>query len=181
MTASHSLPARPSLESLRKQAKRIARERSLSLREAQLALAREYGFAGWRALTAEVSRRAGGGLETALAATHRAIHDNDIVALKRLLAEHPPLLSWRGDERHQSLIEMATGAYGDAFGPEREHWFTRGTCAELLIDAGAIVVPRVSEGILQSRAVGLLHMFERKGLLPRTLMFRVALCHLDAL
>src|SRR5262249_8030677 len=80
----------------------------------------------------------------------------------------------------QSLIEMATGAYGDAFGPEREHWFTRGTCAELLIDAGAIVLPRVCEGILQSRAVGLLHMFERKGLLPRTLMFRVALGQVDA-
>jgi ankyrin repeat protein len=119
-------------------------------------------------------------LERALAEAHRAIHANDIVVLKRLLAEHPALLTWQGDERHQSLMGMATGAYGDAFGPEREHWFTRGTCAELLIDAGAIVLPRVSEGILQSRAVGLLHMFERKGLLPRTLMFRVALGQLDA-
>ena len=168
MTASKSLPPRPSLESLRKQAKKIARERSVSLRDAQLALAREYGFVGWRDLTAEVSKRVGTALEWALAEAHRAIHDNDIVALKRLLAEHPALRSWRGDERHQSLMGMATGAYGDAFGPEREHSFTRATCAELLIDAGAIVLPRVSEGILQSRAVGLLHMFERKGLLPRT-------------
>ena len=180
MSGSKSLPPRPSLESLRKQAKRIARERSLPLRDAQLALAREYGFAGWRDLTAEVSKRAGNDLERALAEARRAIHDNDVVVLKRLLAEHPALLSWRGDERYQSLLGMATGAYGDAFGPEREHWFTRGTCAELLIDAGAIVLPRVSEGILQSRAVGLLHMFERKGLLPRTLMFRVALGQPDA-
>src|SRR5262245_30898206 len=141
MAASHSLPPRPSLESLRKQAKRVARERSVSLRDAQLALAREYGFAGWRDLTAEVSKRVGSDLERALAEAHRAIHDNEIVVLKRLLAQHPALLSFRGDERHQSLMEMATGAYGDAFGPERGHWFTRGTCAELLIDAGAIVVP----------------------------------------
>ena len=180
MTTGRSLPPRPSLESLRKQAKRIARERSVPLRDAQLALAREYGFAGWRDLTAEASRRAGNDLEWALAEAHRAIHDNDIVVLKRLLAESPALLAWRGDERHQSLVEMATGAYGDAFGPEREHWFTRGTCAEILIDAGATVLPRVAEGILQSRAVGLLHLFERKGLLPRTLLFRVALGQLEA-
>ena len=45
MAASKVLPPRPSLESLRKQAKKIARERSVSLRDAQLALAREYGFA----------------------------------------------------------------------------------------------------------------------------------------
>ena len=180
MTASRSLPDRPSLELLRKQAKKLARQRSVTLRDAQLILAREYGYVGWRNLTAEVRKRAGNDLEYALAEARRAIHDNDIVVLKRLLATYPALLSWRGDEQHQSLMEMATGAYGDAFGPEREHWFTRGTCAELLIDAGAVVLPRVSEGILQSRAVGLLHMFERKGLLPRTLMFRVALGQLDA-
>ena len=168
MTASRSLPARPSLEFLRKQAKKIARQQSVSLRDAQLILAREYGFAGWRDLTAEISKRVGNDLEWALAEAHRAIHDNDIVGLKQLLAERPALLTWRGDERYQSMVEMATGAYGDAFGPEREHWFTRGTCAEVLIDAGAIVLPRVSEGVLQSRAVGLLHMFERKGLLPQT-------------
>ena len=158
MTASRSLPDRPSLESLRKQAKKIARQRSVTLRDAQLILAREYGYVGWRNLIAEASKRAGNDLEYALAEARRAIHDNDIVVLKRLLATRPALLSWRGDERHQSLMEMATGAYGDAFGPEREHWFTRGTCAELLIDAGAVVLPRVPEGILQSRAVGLLHM-----------------------
>jgi hypothetical protein len=36
MTTSKSLPARPSLESLRKQAKKLAREASLSHRGAQL-------------------------------------------------------------------------------------------------------------------------------------------------
>jgi hypothetical protein len=180
MTTPKSLPPRPSLESLRKQAKKIARERSVSVRDAQLALSREYGFAGWRDLTAEVSKRVGNDLEWALGEAQRAIHDNDIVVLKQMLAEYPALLAWRGDERHPSLVEMATRAYGDAYGPEREHWFTRGTCAELLIDTGAIVLPRVPEGILQSRAVGLLHMLERKGLLPGTLLYRVALEQIDA-
>jgi hypothetical protein len=119
-------------------------------------------------------------LERALTQAHRAIHNNDLAWLKQLLGEYPALLSWQGDERHHSLLEMATGAYGDAFGAEREHWFTRAASAELLIERGAIVLPRVAEGILQSRAVGLLHLFERKGLLPRTLMFRVALGQLDA-
>src|SRR5262249_1904397 len=142
MTTSKFLPPRPSLESLRKQAKKIARERSVSLRDAQLALAREYGSDGWRERAAEGGRRVGNDLEWGLAEAHRAIHDNDIVVLKRLLTEHPALLSWRGDERHPSLMEMATGAYGDAHGPEREHWFTRGTCAELLIEAGSLGLAR---------------------------------------
>ena len=180
MTASKSLPPRPSLDSLRKQAKKLARERSLTQRNAQLELAREYGFAGWQDLTAEVIKRLGNNLEWALTQAHRAIHNNDIAWLKQLLGEYPPLLSWHGDERHRSLLEMATGAYGDAFGAEREHWFTRAASAELLIEKGAIVLPRVADGILQSRAVGLLHLFERKSLLPRTLMFRVALGQLDA-
>ena len=75
MTTSKSLPARPSLESLRKQAKKLARdiaagntdaitraraqlpnaEPPLTQRDAQLVLAREYGYAGWQDLTAEVT------------------------------------------------------------------------------------------------------------------------------
>jgi hypothetical protein len=195
MTASKSLPVRPSLESLRKQAKKLARDITagdadaiararvhlphvdlpLTQRNAQLVIAREYGYAGWQDLTAEVSRRLGQGLEWGVAQAQRVIHDNDVERLKQLLAEYPALLSWQGDERHGSLLEMATGAYGDAFGAEREHWFTRGACAELLLERGVVVLPRVAEGILQSRAVGLLHLFERKGLLPRTLKFRAAL------
>ena len=79
MTASKSLPARPSLESLRKQAKKLARDIAagdaaaiararahlpnvvdlpLTQRNAQLVIAREYGYAGWQDLTAEVSQAA---------------------------------------------------------------------------------------------------------------------------
>ena len=118
MTASKSLPARPSLESLRKQAKKLARDIAagdaaaiararahlpnvdlpLTQRNAQLVIAREYGYAGWQDLTAEVSKRLGNGLEWAAAQARRVIHDNDVERLKQLLAEYPALLSWQGDD-----------------------------------------------------------------------------------
>jgi len=200
MTASKFLPDRPSLESLRKQAKKLARDINagdagaiararvqlpqadvpFSRRNAQLVIAREYGYAGWQELTAEVSTRLGQGLERAAAQARRVIHENDVERLKQLLTEHPALLSWQGDDDHGGLLGFATGAYGDAFGDERERWFTRAACAELLIDAGAVVTASVCEGLVRSRAVGLLHLFQRKGLLPRTLRFFAALGDLDA-
>jgi Ankyrin repeat len=200
MTASKSLPTRPSLESLRKQAKKLARDIAagdaaaiararvhlphvdlpLTQRNAQLVIAREYGYSGWQDLTAEVSKRLGTGLEWAAAQARRIMHDNDVERLKQLLAEYPALLSWRGDAEDGGLLGMATGAYGDAGDPQREQWFTRGACAELLIDTGAVVTPSVCDGILDSRARGLLELFQRKGLLPRTLKFLAALGDLDA-
>src|SRR5919106_1050674 len=107
MTASKSLPARPSLESLRKQAKKLARERSVSLRNAQLVIAREYGFAGWQDLTAEVSKRSGRGLGWAATQARRVIHDDDVDGLKQLLAAYPALLSWRANDRDGTLLGMA--------------------------------------------------------------------------
>src|SRR6185503_16688201 len=200
MTASKSLPARPSLESLRKQAKKLARniaagdaaaiararahlpnaDLPLTQRNAQLVIAREYGYAGWQDLTAEVSKRLGDGLTWAAAQARRAIHDNDVERLKQLLAEYPALLSWQDDEDHGGLLGFATGAYADAGDAQREEWFTRGACAELLIDAGAVVTPSVLNGLIASRARGLLQLFQRKGLLPRTLTFVSALGDLDA-
>jgi hypothetical protein len=182
MTASKSLPARPSLESLRKQAKKIARDRRLTLRDAQLVLAREYGFAGWKDLTADVSKRLGNELEWAATQARRIIHGNDVEGLKQLLAEYPALLSWRdnGWDSQGGLLGIATGAYADAGDPQREQWFTRGACAELLIDAGAMVPPSVCEGLIKSRANGLLHLFHGKGLLPCNVRFYAALGELDA-
>src|SRR4026208_506564 len=124
MTTSKSLPARPSLESLRKQAKKLARDQSVSLRDAELVLAREYGYAGWQDLTAEVSKRLGKDLEWAATQARRIIHDNDVERLKQLLADYPALLSWQGDDKC-GLLGIATGAYGDAGDAERERWFTR--------------------------------------------------------
>src|SRR5262245_24272817 len=172
MTTSKSLPARPSLESLRKQAKKLGRDIAngdatavaraqaqlpnvdlpLTQRNAQLVIAREYGFAGWQDLTAEVSKRLGKGLDWALAQARRVIHDNDVERLKQLLLAYPALLSWQGDEAKCGLLGIATDSYGDSFNEFSEQHFTRATCAELLIDAGAIVTPSVCEGILNSRA-----------------------------
>ena len=200
MTTSKSLPDRPSLESLRKQAKKLAREIAagdaaaierarvqlphvelpLTQRNAQLVIAREYGYAGWQDLTAEVSKRLDKGLEWAVTQARRVIHDNDVEHLKQLLAEYPALLSWHGETAESSLLGIATDSYGDSFNPVNEQHFTRATCAELLIDAGAVVMPSVCENLLRSRARGLLHLFQRKGLLPRTLKFFAALADIDA-
>jgi hypothetical protein len=153
----------------------------LTQRNAQLVIAREYGYAGWQDLTAEVSKRLGHGLEWAATQARRIIHDNDVERLKQLLAEYPALLSWHGNDGDGKggLLGIATGAYGDAGDPERERWFTRAACAELLIDAGAVVMPSVCEGLIESRARGLLQLFQRKGLLPRTLKFLAALGDVD--
>jgi hypothetical protein len=200
MTAPRSLPPRPSLESLRKQAKALARDVAtgdadaiararvhqprvdlpLTLRNAQLVIAREYGFPGWQDLVAEVSQRLGQGLAWAAAQARRVIHDNDVERLKQLLTEYPALLTWRADSEDGGLLGMATDAYGDSFDPERERTFTRRECAELLLDAGAIVMPSVCEGLLESRTRGLLELFRRRDLLPHTLKFASALGDLDA-
>ncbi|HWJ12334.1 MAG TPA: hypothetical protein VNS10_01255 [Gemmatimonadaceae bacterium] len=195
-----SLPERPSLDSLRKQAKKLARDVTagdaaaiarvrahlprvdgpLTQRNAQLVVAREYGYPGWQDLTAEVHKRVGSGLDWAAAQARGAIHNNDVERLKQLLTEFPALLSWKGDDEHHGLLGFATGAYGDAGTEEREKWFTRAAPAELLIDAGAVVTTGVVEGLLFSRAKGLLELFRRKGLLPHELKFLAALGDADA-
>ena len=197
MTTPKSLPARPSLESLRKQAKKLAsditdgtaaaveRARAqlptatppLSLRDAQLVVAREYGYAGWHDLTAEVAKRSGHGLAWAASQAERLIHDNDIEGLKQLLAANPALLTWSPERG--GILGMATGSYGDSFDEMAERAFTRRECAELLLDAGAVIVPMVAEGILRARARELLQVFHCRGLLPRTLNFLAALGDLD--
>ena len=189
------LPVRPSLESLRKQAKKlahdivagnadaIARARAelpkaklpLSQRDAQLVLAREYGFPGWKDLVKEVKQRLGRGLEWAASEARRIIHDNDVEGLRQLVAEHPALLSWKADENDGGLLGMATGSFGDSGDGFREERFTRLACAELLLDAGAMVAPSVCEGLIRSRARRLIDLFHRRGLLPRSLKFLAAL------
>lgn len=88
------LPARPDLDQLRHRAKdllraarqgeaeAIARIRAVSdrvvLASAQLALAREYGFASWAKLTLEVRRR-------------DVLNRRDLAGLTELLGEHPEL------------------------------------------------------------------------------------------
>ena len=121
--------------------------------------------------------RAGGGLDWAARQAQCFIHDNDVEGLKRTLAEHPALLSWRGVAG--GLLADATNAYGDSFSPAREKEFTRLECAEALIDSGAVVDASVIDGLIHSRARGQLQLYRSKGLLPRTLRFAAALGDLD--
>src|SRR5215813_11247190 len=199
MTTTSKLPARPSLESLRKQAKKLARdiaagdaaaiarahaqlpqaELPLSMRDAQLVLAREYGFAGWKDLIKEVKQRLGRGLEWAVSEARRIIHDNDVEGLRQLLAEYPALLSWTAEDSENGLLGMATSSFGDSGDPFREEHFTRLACAELLLDAGAVVAPSVCDSLIHSRAGRLIDLFQRRGLLPRTLKFLAALSDID--
>jgi hypothetical protein len=188
VTPSKFLRSDSSFESIRKQAKQLVRRFAagdpdalarvhaqlpapilpLSLRDAQLVLAREYGFAGWQDLRAAVIRLEGKGLEWAAAEAERAIHGNNVERLAQLIREYPALLSWRGDSG-ESLLGFATGSFGDSGDPYRERMFTRLECAEFLLDAGAIANPAIWEDAIRARAKGVLQLFSRKGVLPRSL------------
>lgn len=198
MTPSKFLPPHPSFESLRKQAKKLLRQIGagdpdalarvhaqlpaptlpLSLRDAQLVLAREYEFAGWQDLRAAALRLEGKGLEWAGVEAERAIHDNNIDRLRELVQEYPALLSWRGDAQ-ESLLGFAAGSFGDSGDPYREKMFTRIECAEFLLDAGATVEPAIWEGAMNARARGVLQLLSRRNLLPRTLYVLAALGDID--
>lgn len=194
MSAARDLPARPSLDSLRKQAKKLARDAAagndeaiarvhaqlpraalpLSSRDAQLVIAREYGFAGWADLTAEVQKRLGNAVEWAASQAKVAIHDQDDERLRTLLADHPALVSWR-DESDQTLLDSTTSYAMDSSDPERERIYTRPVAAERLIDAGATVDRKTWEHIIRTGAAGMLHLLARKNALPRTLSVLAAL------
>jgi hypothetical protein len=70
---------------------------------------------------------------------------------------------------------MATGSFGDSGDPGAEEHFTRFACAELLLNAGAVVAPKVCDGLIHSRARKLIDLFQRRGLFPRSLKFLAAL------
>lgn len=115
------------------------------------------------------------GVEWAVSEARRRIHDNDTQGLRELLEQYPALLSWKAEEDDGGLLGMATGSYGDSGDAFREEHFTRMACAEVLLDAGAMVAPAVCEGLIRSRAKGLIGLFERRGLFPRTLKYHAAL------
>src|SRR5206468_8930516 len=188
MSPVRDLPARPSLDSLRKQAKKLARDAAagngeaiarvhaqlprralpLSSRDAQLVIAREYGFAGWPDLTAEVQRRLGRGLEWAASQARLAIHNQDHERLRALLAEYPALVSWR-DERGETLNSAITPYALDCSDPERERIYPRPVAAEILIDAGMTVERSTWEYLIATGASGLLQLLARQKAWPLTL------------
>jgi hypothetical protein len=198
VTPSKFLPPHSSFVSIRKQAKKLVRlfatgdpdalarihaqlpapNLPLSLRDGQLVLAREYGFAGWQDLRAAVLSQEGKGLEWAAAEAECAIHDHSFERLTLLVREYPALLSWRGDSG-ESLLGFATGSFGDSGDPYRERMFTRLECAEFLLDAGAIANPAIWEDAIRARAKGVLQLLSRKGVLPRNLDTLTALGDYD--
>jgi peptide-methionine (S)-S-oxide reductase len=99
------LPARPSAEHLRKQAKRLARDEAAPLAVAQRQLAAAYGFRNWAALLREVElRTASAEASSPLLAAVRA---GDVDRARTLLAdgENPRI----GDGRNLPLHAAARG------------------------------------------------------------------------
>jgi ankyrin repeat protein/uncharacterized glyoxalase superfamily protein PhnB len=116
------LPEQPSLDYLKKLAKErlreLRRERpAVQLATAQLAVARDFGFASWRALKAEVDRRRA----PALTAFFAACQAGDAAALRALLAPAPALARERDGEG-------STGLHAAIAHPE---------CVRLLLAHGA--------------------------------------------
>ena len=94
--SSGNLPERPSLEYLKKLAKERltafrATDPGARLHDAQLAIAREYGFPSWRALKTEVDRRRA----PEVAEFFRAVTSGDLPAVSALLADDPGLVRER--------------------------------------------------------------------------------------
>jgi ankyrin repeat protein len=99
------LPARPSLDWLRRRAKRLLKQLRTTrprarLAEAQLALAREYGFPSWRKLKAHIeaigrpaATRAGPPSEELVAGFLRRVGVGDRAAVEAMLREHPGLVN----------------------------------------------------------------------------------------
>ena len=199
MSAARDLPVHPSLDSLRKQAKKLARDAAagngeaiarvhahlpraeppLSNRDAQLVIAREYGFAGWTNLTAEVRKRSGRSLEWAASRARVTIHNEDYERLRALLAEYPALVSWRS-ESGQTLLTDTTSYALDTSDPERERIYTRPVAAEMLIVASATVERSTWEHVICTGGAGMLRLFARKNALPLTLPVLAALGDEDA-
>ncbi len=101
-----SLPDKPSLEWLRKQAKRRLAELRQSqpdakLADAQFALAKEHGFPSWRALKAHVDSLS---VEGQLFDAAKA---GDVAALTALLDAHPDKLHVRNQPYEWSLLHAA--------------------------------------------------------------------------
>lgn len=140
-----TLPERASLDWLKKTAKqnlaalRIAAPRA-RLADAQLALARAYGFASWRALKAHVAPPAAPIPETVAAAFLRAVGDGETDKVRAALAAAPQLANavgphpyWGGrpqplhvaiETRREDMFDLLLAAGADPSGSNEDydHW-----------------------------------------------------------
>jgi hypothetical protein len=115
------LPPRPSLEYLRKQAKKRRRDRAIGLSQAQHEIAHDYGFDSWPKLVRHVQAATLDGIERALvladiSALAPLVHTDPIAATASLDGLAPLLV----------LLRRSIGSPVDVR-----------ACAELLLDAGA--------------------------------------------
>ena len=195
---SKSLPNHPSIEFERKQARALARDfaagipeavarvrehipgrvKPIALRDAQFVIAREFGYDGWTALKSAILGKSGE-LEWAVEAAARAIHANDTARLGSLVAEHPDLLTRRNPDDECPVLLYATISYANFPGAENEVVFNRPDCARLLLDAGAVMHPRVYLRAIDTGAHGMLALFDANGVLPENLRTLTARGDLD--
>ncbi len=118
-------------------------------------------------------------LKWAVEAAEKAIHANDTARLDSLLAEHPGLLTWRNPDDERPVLHYATTSYANFPGAENEVVFNRPDCARLLIEAGAVMHPRVYLRAIDTGAHGMLALFDEYGVLPENLRTLTARGDLD--
>ena len=105
-SGARSLPDKPSMEWLRKQAKRLldqlqADNPAAQLTDAQFQLAKEYGFSSWRALKAHIDSL------TIEGQLFDAASSGDTARLAGLLDAHPDALNVRNEPYEWSLLHVA--------------------------------------------------------------------------
>ena len=170
MSASE-LPERPSLEYLKRRAKeRLGqlrqRDPRVKLAQAQLEIARDYGFPSWRALKAEIDRRRA----PTVVEFFEAASAGDVATLRRLLSAEPGLTRER-NQGGSTALHLA-GKHPDAVRVLLEHgadpnardvgdnatplFFAAGggpiETVRLLLDAGAD--PRAEGDVHQLEVIG---------------------------
>jgi ankyrin repeat protein len=144
-----ALPPRPNLEWLRKTAKKTlgelqSRQPGSKLADAQLALAREYGFSSWRALKSHVDAQLRAPAaesppldEATVAAFLRAVGNGDLQAVRAALSSAPDIVNalgphpfWGGrvqmlhvaiDTNRQDMFDLALEHGADFDGYNREY------------------------------------------------------------
>jgi len=141
-----TLPARPSLAHLRKQAKALRRERDVPLHRAQHELARSYGFASWPRLVRHVEAAGLEGIERAL-----ALAEPD--ALAPLLTADTATAPVGGLPPLLALLRRSTGAPADVR-----------RCAGMLLAAGADADSRSAEDGGEWHRSALFEAVERRDL-----------------
>ena len=151
------LPAKPSLEYLRKQAKQLQRTTSQGkLADAQHALAREYGFADWAKLKSYVITL---GLPPAEALT-AAIRDQGAQRVRELLESHPELRA----KINEPLPNYGFGQHALFAAVQRSDRAT----IDVLLDAGANIHKRTEWwaggfGVLDDCDPGLVDFLVERG------------------